>query len=109
MSELDVIFERTELDGLPVLMVSGEIDLAVAGHFARELDLLVGDAEGDALVNLAGVGFIDSSGVRELLKAEQAAGGEGRGLVLLDPSGPCRRVLEVSGVLNEFTVRTTRE
>lgn len=109
MSELDVIFERTELDGLPVLMVSGEIDLAVAARFARELDLLVGDAEGDALVNLAGVGFIDSSGVRELLKAEQAAGGAGRGLVLLDPSAPCRRVLEISGVLTEFTVRTTRE
>jgi anti-sigma B factor antagonist len=103
------MFERTELDGRPVLAVSGEIDLAVAGRFAQELALLIDDAEGDALINLSGVGFIDSSGVRELLKAEQAAGGAGRELVLLDPSPPCRHVLEISGVWSEFAVRSTRE
>ena len=53
------------------------------------------------MVDLSGVGFIDSSGVRELLKAKKAAGGE---LSLLTPSPSCRHVLEISGVWSEFTV-----
>jgi anti-sigma B factor antagonist len=101
MSEWDVVFERSERGGRPALVVSGEIDLAVAGRFARELDTLVADTNGTGVVDLSGVGFIDSSGVRELLKAKKAAGGE---LSLLTPSPSCRHVLEISGVWSEFTV-----
>ena len=101
MSEWDVVFERAERRGRPALVVSGEIDLAVAARFARELESLVADTNGTGVVDLSGVGFIDSSGVRELLKAKKAAGGE---LSLLTPSPSCRHVLEISGVWSEFTV-----
>jgi len=101
MSEWDVLFERADRGGRPALVVSGEIDLAVAGRFAQELENLVGDTNGTGIVDLSGVGFIDSSGVRELLKAKRAAGGE---LSLLTPSPSCRHVLEISGVWSEFTV-----
>ena len=101
MSEWDVVFERAERGGRPALVVSGEIDLAVAGRFAQELESLVGDTNGKGVVDLSGVAFIDSSGVRELLKAKKAAGGE---LSLLTPSPSCRHVLEISGVWSEFTV-----
>ena len=101
MTEWDVVFERSERGGRPALVVSGEIDLAVAARFAQELDSLVADTNGAGVVDLSGVGFIDSSGVRELLKAKKAAGGE---LSLLTPSPSCRHVLEISGVWSEFTV-----
>ena len=101
MSEWDVVFERAERGGRPALVVSGEIDLAVAARFAQELESLVADTTGTGVVDLSGVGFIDSSGVRELLKAKKAAGGE---LSLLTPSPSCRHVLEISGVWSEFTV-----
>ena len=101
MSEWDVVFERAERGGRPALVVSGEIDLAVAARFAQELESLVGDTQGNGVVDLSGVGFIDSSGVRELLKAKKAAGGE---LSLLTPSPSARHVLEISGVWSEFTV-----
>ena len=101
MSEWDVEFERAERGGRPALVVSGEIDLAVAARFAQELENLVGDTNGKGVVDLSGVAFIDSSGVRELLKAKKAAGGE---LSLLTPSPSCRHVLEISGVWSEFTV-----
>jgi len=105
MSEWDVNFERSERAGRPVLAVTGEIDLAVAGRFEQELETLVADTGGTGLVDLSGVGFIDSSGIRELLKANRAARAAGGELLLLSPSAPCRRVLEISGVWNEFTVR----
>jgi anti-sigma B factor antagonist len=101
MSEWDVVFERAERGGRPALVVSGEIDLAVAARFAQELESLVADTNGTGVVDLSGVGFIDSSGVRELLKAKKAAGGD---LALLTPSPSCRHVLEISGVWSEFTV-----
>jgi len=100
-SEWDVVFERADRGGRPALVVSGELDLAVAGRFAQELESLVGDTNGTGVVDLSGVAFIDSSGVRELLKAKKAAGGE---LSLLTPSASCRHVLEISGVWTEFTV-----
>ena len=105
MSEWEVVFKRSELDGRPVLAVSGEIDLAVAGRFAEELENLVsGNGGGNALVDLSAVEFIDSSGIRELLKAKGTAQESGADLLLLSPSAACRRVLEISGVWGNFTV-----
>jgi anti-sigma B factor antagonist len=103
-SEWDIVFERAERGGRPALAVSGEIDLAVAARFAQELESLVGDTAGAGLVDLSGVTFIDSSGVRELLKAKHAATTAGGELSLLNPSASCRHVLEISGVWSEFTV-----
>jgi anti-sigma B factor antagonist len=103
-TEWDVVFERSERGGRPALVVRGEIDLAVAGRFSQALDSLVGETDGTGLVDLSGVAFIDSSGVRELLKAKNAASSAGGELLLLTPSASCRKVLEISGVLSEFTV-----
>ena len=105
MTDWDVVFERSEHEGRPVLAVAGEIDLAIAARFAQELESLVADSGGNGAVDLSGVGFIDSSGIRELLKAKRAALASGGDLLLLHPSAACRRVLEISGVLHEFTVQ----
>ena len=109
MAEWDVLFERSAENGDQVLRVVGEIDLAVAGRFAQELDGLLADGAGNGLVDLASVGFIDSSGVRELLRAKRAAEKAGRELILRAPSAPCRHVLEISGVWDEFDVQDVPE
>jgi anti-anti-sigma factor len=105
MSEWNVGFERSETEGRLVLAVTGEIDLSVAGRFGQELESLVDDSSGTGSVDLSGVGFIDSSGVRELLKARRSAQVAGGELSLANPSPACRRVLEISGVLSEFSIR----
>jgi anti-sigma B factor antagonist len=105
MSDWDVVFERSEREGRAVLVVAGEIDLAIAGRFSQELESLVTESTGTGVVDLSGVGFIDSSGIRELLKAKRAARDAGGDLLLLHPSASARRVLEISGVLGEFTVQ----
>ncbi|MGO9874409.1 MAG: STAS domain-containing protein [Acidimicrobiia bacterium] len=107
MSEWDVVFERSERASRIRLAVTGEIDLAVTGRLRQELATLVDDSNGTGLVDLSGVGFIDSSGIRELLTARLAAQRAGGELTLLNPSASCRRVLEISGVLNEFVVQET--
>jgi anti-anti-sigma factor len=107
MTEWDVDFARSELADARSLAVSGEVDLSSAGRFAQELTSVVGDG-GTAVVDLSRVTFIDSSGVRELLAANRLATALGGQLVLTDPSAACRRVLEISGVWDEFIVRKTQ-
>jgi anti-sigma B factor antagonist len=106
MPEWDAMFVRGSSGaGSPVLAVSGEIDLAVAGRFAKELAALVEESDGEAVVDLSGVGFMDSSGVRELLIANRSSAERGAPLVLVSPSESCRHVLQVSGAWSEFDVR----
>jgi anti-sigma B factor antagonist len=105
VAEWDPVFEHEKSgDGRPVLAVSGEVDLAVAPRFATELATLLDSANGEALVDLSHVGFMDSSGVRELLIANRTADEAGSRLVLVAPSESCRHVLQVSGAWGEFRV-----
>lgn len=104
MNDWEAVFDRTESDAGPVLVVKGEIDLSVAARFAGALENLVGGNAPTPVVDLAGVGFIDSAGVRELLKAQRTAQENGADLMLRSPSDACRRVLQLSGVWAEFTV-----
>jgi anti-anti-sigma factor len=108
MAEWDVDFDRSEEGGTRVLAATGEIDLSSASRFAQELATLVADGSGVALVDLSGVTFLDSSGVRELLGANREAEAMGMRLQLVNPSAACRRVLEISGVLDEFMVQKTQ-
>jgi anti-sigma B factor antagonist len=107
VNDWELVFDHADHNSEPMLAVRGEIDVAVAKQLSNELESLADAASrhgGRAVVDLSGVGFIDSSGVRELLKTQrrlQSAGGE---LVLRAPSTPCRRVLEVSGAWLEFTI-----
>jgi anti-anti-sigma factor len=107
VNDWDLVFDRADQDSGPLLAVRGEIDVAVAKRLSKELENLAdaaGASGGHAVVDLSGVGFIDSSGVRELLKTQRRLQSEGGELVLRAPSAPCRRVLEVSGASVEFTI-----
>lgn len=105
MRQFDIEFQRRERSDGHILAISGEVDLAVAGRFAKELEKLIEESNGTSLVDLARVNFMDSSGIRELLKAKWEAESKGGALALLTPSESCRRVLEISGAWNEFTIR----
>jgi anti-sigma B factor antagonist len=108
MNEWDVDFDRSEEGDTRVLAATGEVDLSSASRFAQELGALVADGSGTALVDLSGVTFLDSSGVRELLAANRRAEAMGLRLQLVNPSAACRRVLEISGVWDEFMVQKTQ-
>jgi anti-sigma B factor antagonist len=81
--------------------VAGELDLATADELAAWLET-EGTGEGDLTVEAAGLSFVDSTGVRALLRAAAAMAGRGR-LILRDPSPPVRRVLELAGLTHSRT------
>jgi anti-anti-sigma factor len=97
--------ERAD-DGLQVVAASdglearGEIDLDSAEQLT---DAVVG-AAGRVVLSLEGVTFIDSSGLRGLIQAQRTLQGRGDDLVLRRPSPVVHRLLEITGLLDEFTI-----
>jgi anti-sigma B factor antagonist len=79
------------------LRVAGEIDASTVGELVARLTPLPGEAE-DIILELSGVQFIDSSGLRALIEVHRQASDAGRRLVLNDPSAIVNRLLDISGL-----------
>jgi anti-anti-sigma factor len=82
------------------MLVQGEIDLADERPLVDEVDAVIG-ASADVVVelDLGGVDFIDSSGVRALLLLRRAHGDRVR---LGARSAPVQRVLDIAGLADLF-------
>jgi anti-sigma B factor antagonist len=83
-----------------LLVLAGELDAHSAGAAERALASL--DGEGDVRVDVAGVTFVDSSGLRVLLDAHQALESDGRRLVLVSPSRAVARLIELAGLVGHL-------
>ena len=79
-------------NGARLIVLSGEIDLAVVD----ELRLLLA-ADGNVVVDLSAVTFIDSSGIAALLAAHRRQQTSGHSLWVQGAHGPVSRVLEITG------------
>lgn len=55
---------------------------------------------------MADVEFVDSSGLRSLIRA-RADGADGREVVVQDPSAATLRLLDVTGMTEHFTVTSS--
>jgi anti-sigma B factor antagonist len=84
-----------------VIVAEGELDLVGAPALAAALPC---DGDGAVIVDMAAVGFMDSSGLRALLEARQASLEAGRSFAISRPSDAVRRVLELVDLTREFEV-----
>lgn len=85
------------------IVVSGELDLFREADLRRALDDVLADAAPERLVlDVRGVQFLDSSGLRALLMCRDRARSLGIPLALAVNPGPVTRLLDVAGVRNWF-------
>lgn len=84
-----------------VIIASGEIDM-VAGPQLEELVLPL-ERPGSVVIDMSEVSFLDSSGLRTLLKISRVAGERGDQVVLRSPSAEVDRLLELTGTREQFT------
>ena len=93
MSDLD--FDLTvgrDKGGAYRLTLRGELDLGTA----ERLEQALADTAGEVLLDLRGLTFMDSTGVRELLEAAQR---NGQGLQIIAPeTGQARVTIEETGI-----------
>ena len=79
-----------------VIALSGELDLAGAAALEQELARLEAESPSAVVLDLRGVGFMDSSGLRLIAVSTQRAQELGRRLALVPGSEQVMRVFEIT-------------
>ena len=88
----------TRPDGVAVLRLDGRLDMSSADTLRRRVGSLVEEGHPRIAVDLAGVGFLDSSGLGALisgLKTTRQAGGD---LRIAAPNDQAKLVLSLTGL-----------
>ncbi|HMO00243.1 MAG TPA: STAS domain-containing protein [Miltoncostaeaceae bacterium] len=84
--------------GRPVYRLEGEIDTSAAEALLVRITDLARTREGDVVLDLGEVTFIDSTGMRALLIVRESLTMEGRALRLADVTPEVRRLLDLVGL-----------
>jgi anti-sigma B factor antagonist len=80
------------------LVLSGELDLATVPRVQQAVDATLAQGARTLIVDLSGLGFIDSSGLRLFVVLHQRAAAEGWKLSLIRPPERAMTVFKVSGL-----------
>jgi anti-sigma B factor antagonist len=99
--DLGVLTIRTQQDNdADVLALDGELDVASCGEVEAQLRCMEGQCSDPAaiVIDLRGVTFIDSSGLRLLIEATNRAQTASHCLRLLRPNRRVFRVCEIAGI-----------
>jgi anti-anti-sigma factor len=83
--------------------VAGELDIATAPKLHRVLDRLEDDGHEHLLLDLTGVGFIDTRGVEAIVRARRSANMHASSLTIRHRSRQVRRLFEVTNMLSYLT------
>ena len=84
--------------------LSGELDISTYEDALAQLEAAERSAPELLVVDLAGLRFVDSTGVRLILSADERARETGRRLALRLGDGPARRVFSALGLVDRFEV-----
>ncbi|UDY35701.1 STAS domain-containing protein [Dermatobacter hominis] len=84
------------------LVVTGDLDAYTVGELESEMQRLGVDA--DVRIDLSGVTFMDSSGIRAVVRLDNALREQGHELVLVAPSAPVLRLFELTSLVDRFRI-----
>jgi anti-sigma B factor antagonist len=106
---IDASFAVADLHGHTVLAASGEIDIAAVPAFRDQLRRIVEDGSTSIVIDLTGVRFIDSAGLRVLVDGLTRARRRDAEMRVACPSASLRRTFEISGLDKVMSVHTSVE
>ena len=104
MCSVDLI--NRECDNQVVVVLRGELDVAVAVSVVAELSV-VAARERNIIVDLTGLGFIDSSGLAALVRVRKHARQAGGDLLLASPQQQVLRLLTLTRLIDVFSVHAS--
>jgi len=101
--------ERTSTEGVELVMVEGELDIATAPRLITILNGAVQEALRSLVVDLSDVDFMDSTGLALLINAHRRLSRRSKGFAVVCPPGPLRRVFEVTDMVETLQVVPDRD
>ncbi|MDX6678985.1 MAG: anti-sigma factor antagonist [Solirubrobacteraceae bacterium] len=96
-----VVHDRDEV----VVELTGELDIASADELEREIRELRADGVACVVIDLRGVDFLDSTGLRTLISLRNAAKRAGHGLVVVPGPPRVQRIFELTATRSLFDWR----
>ena len=98
--EVDV----SKLDDQVVLVLRGDLDPHTAPALREQIDNTTGESTRTLVLDVSGLRFIDSSGLRVIIAAQRdMAARQGR-LLLRQPTETTRRLLEITGLAERIEI-----
>ena len=102
MVSLEVTTEQHP--GQTRVVLSGELDIASAGELEDQLAAIEGDSPGTLVLDLRQVDFVDSTGLRALIAADERARSQGRRLVVVRGPDAVAHLLAVTQLDQRFEI-----
>ncbi len=99
---------RHEEDGVAVLVLRGRLDQGSADLLHREAMEVVGEGGRALVVDMAGVDFIASVGIRALIRPSQALALQGGKLAVANLQPQLRDFFALTGLDQMFAIYGTR-
>jgi anti-anti-sigma factor len=97
--------EVTTLDDRMSVMLRGELDDHSAPRLRERLaDIIDTNLAGDLVLDIAGVTFVDSTGLSLFIQLHKKVASLGRQLVLYHPTPMARRLLMISGLDDKLRI-----
>lgn len=95
--------------GVTLLVVAGEVDVATSGRFRQYVDQAAQSGVRALIADLSDVTFIDSTMLRELLRARDELAGAGGRFVIVGAGASVLRLLDLTGTTSLFSLVQTRD
>lgn len=105
--ELGIVTDQC--DGWQIVSVSGEVDIATAPELRERLHALLGQGSTQLIVDLSGVGFLDSTGLGVLVGALKRVRTQGGDLRLVSTEPRITKIFEITRLDSAFGVYGSRD
>jgi anti-sigma B factor antagonist len=96
-------------DRAPIVVVEGEVDLAVAPSLREQLKALVTEGHATVYVDLLGATFLDSTALGVLVTTREHCHRSGGELHLIVDNPRILKVLEITGLSDAFPIHDSRD
>lgn len=100
---MSLSLSRRDDGGMLVISAAGDLDLAAAETFEREIAAVMTTGVSGVVVDLSGVAFVDSAGINALLKGRRMADEHGRSFRVEGAGRFVHEVLVMTGVWSHLS------
>lgn len=84
------------------VVAKGDVDLDTAPRLAQAIGALIDEGATLIVLDAGGIDFLDSSGLRVIVNCDNRLSAAGGRLLIDGISGAVQRVLEVSGLIEQY-------
>jgi anti-sigma B factor antagonist len=104
---VDITVSRTTAGNIPIVAVNGEVDVYSAPALKDRITELLEAGDTTLIVDLGGVGFLDSTGLGALVEARAATTEAGGSLPLVCSQERILKLFTITGLDGVFTIHSS--